>query len=125
MNDFELVHFKPGEQLFSAGDQADKLYVIQQGELTRVLDTDGDGRADRFETVSDAWSWGGEHEYLRGEQQLGSEYNWKCRECDYEELDEPPYCEDCDFDMCPSCGYGEPNDEDRATCATHKEKVEA
>ena len=69
--------------------------------------------------------WGGEHEYLRGEQQLGSEYNWKCRECDYEELDEPPYCEDCDFDMCPSCGYGEPDDENRATCATHKEKVEA
>ena len=69
--------------------------------------------------------WGGEHEYLRGEQLEGSEYNWKCRECDYEELGEPPYCEDCDFDMCPSCGYGEPNDEDRATCATHKEKVEA
>lgn len=42
------------------------LYVTQQGELTRVLDSDGDGRADRFETVSDAWAWGGEHEYTFG-----------------------------------------------------------
>lgn len=42
------------------------LYATQQGELTRVLDTDADGRADRFETVSDAWSWGGEHEYSFG-----------------------------------------------------------
>ena len=65
--------------------------------------------------------WGGEHEYLRGKALLGSEYNWKCRNCDYEELGEPPYCEDCDYDMCPSCGWGEPDE----TCATHKEKVEA
>ena len=42
------------------------LYATQQGELTRLLDTDGDGRADRFETVSDAWAWGGEHEYTFG-----------------------------------------------------------
>ncbi len=42
------------------------LYATQQAELTRVLDTDGDGRADRFETVSDAWAWGGEHEFTFG-----------------------------------------------------------
>ena len=42
------------------------LYATQQSEVTRVLDTDGDGRADRFETVSDAWAWGGEHEYTFG-----------------------------------------------------------
>ena len=42
------------------------LYVTQQSEVTRVLDTDGDGRADRFETVSDAWAWGGEHEFTFG-----------------------------------------------------------
>lgn len=59
--------------------------------------------------------WGGEHEYLRGEQLEGSEYNWKCRECDYEELGEPPYCEECDYDTCPSCGYGEPDEK----CQTH------
>lgn len=42
------------------------LYATQQGEVTRLLDTDGDGRADRFETVSDAWAWGGEHEFTFG-----------------------------------------------------------
>ena len=42
------------------------LYATQQAEITRVLDTDGDGRADRFETVSDAWAWGGEHEFNFG-----------------------------------------------------------
>jgi hypothetical protein len=63
--------------------------------------------------------WGGEHEYLRGERIEGSEYNWKCKECDYEELGEPPFCDTCEFDMCPSCGWGEPMDEDRAQCQTH------
>lgn len=42
------------------------LYATQQGEITRLRDTDGDGRADRFETVSDAWAWGGEHEFTFG-----------------------------------------------------------
>jgi glucose/arabinose dehydrogenase len=42
------------------------LYVTQQGEVTRLIDTDGDGGADRFETVSDAWAWGGEHEFNFG-----------------------------------------------------------
>ncbi|HYE17261.1 MAG TPA: hypothetical protein VEA69_02395 [Tepidisphaeraceae bacterium] len=42
------------------------LYATQQSEVTRVRDTNGDGKADRFETVSDAWAWGGEHEYTFG-----------------------------------------------------------
>ncbi len=42
------------------------LYATQQSEITRILDTDGDGTADRFETVSDAWGWSGEHEYTFG-----------------------------------------------------------
>ena len=65
--------------------------------------------------------WGGEHEYLRGRNLGGSEYNWKCRECDYEELGEPPYCEDCDYDMCPSCGWGEPDE----MCEKHHTLQEA
>jgi Ferredoxin-like domain in Api92-like protein len=65
--------------------------------------------------------WGGEHEYLRGVQLQGSEYNWKCRECDYMEINEPPYCEDCEYDMCPSCGYGEPDD----ACEVHRVKADA
>lgn len=59
--------------------------------------------------------WGGEWEILKGELISSSEYNWKCRNCEYEEIDEPPYCEDCDYDMCPECGYGEPYE----ICQTH------
>lgn len=65
--------------------------------------------------------WGGECEYLRGVRIDGAEYNWKCRECDYAELGEPPYCEECEYDMCPSCGFGEPSE----TCELHKEKADA
>ncbi len=62
--------------------------------------------------------WGGETEFLNGKQISISEYGWMCRECEHTE-DETPYCEDCEFDMCPNCGYGEPTDEDRANCQTH------
>ncbi len=40
------------------------LYVQQRPELTRLVDEDGDGRADVFETVSDHWGLSGDyHEY--------------------------------------------------------------
>lgn len=43
------------------------LYVTQRCELTRLKDTDGDGRADLFETVSDGWEISGDyHEYAFG-----------------------------------------------------------
>jgi hypothetical protein len=42
------------------------LYVTQQAEVTRLKDTDNNGKVDRFETVSDAWAWGGEHEFTFG-----------------------------------------------------------
>ena len=58
--------------------------------------------------------WGGEMELLRGTIISHSQYNWKCRECDHTE-DETPYCEECEYDMCPKCGYGEPVD----TCPVH------
>lgn len=45
----------------------DWLYVTQRGELSRLKDIDGDGRADLFETVSDGWEIGGDyHEYAFG-----------------------------------------------------------
>ena len=31
------------------------LLVTQQTEVTRIMDQDGDGRADRFDTLSDKW----------------------------------------------------------------------
>ena len=64
--------------------------------------------------------WGGEMEILRGTIISHSDYNWKCRECDYAELGEPPYCEECEYDMCPSCGYGESSQ----TCQTHMAESE-
>ncbi len=43
------------------------LYVTQRCELTRIKDSDGDGRADVFETVSDGWEINGDyHEYAFG-----------------------------------------------------------
>ena len=62
--------------------------------------------------------WGGEMELLRGEVISDNQYGWKCRECDHTEED-IPYCEECEYDMCPKCGWGEPMDEDRAQCQTH------
>jgi len=52
--------------------------------------------------------WGGEHEYLRGKRLAGSEYNWKCNECDYMECNDPDvnFCEDCEDVVCPTCGFG-------------------
>lgn len=43
------------------------LYTVQRPEVTRLLDEDGDGRADVFETVSDGWGIKGDyHEYTFG-----------------------------------------------------------
>ena len=43
------------------------IYVTQRGEVSRLKDTDGDGKADVFETVNDDWHIGGDyHEYAFG-----------------------------------------------------------
>ena len=63
-------------------------------------------------------------EHKEGKIISSTEYGWKCKECDHME-DETPYCDTCEFDMCPSCGWGEPMEEDRAQCEEHKDKVEA
>jgi glucose/arabinose dehydrogenase len=43
------------------------LYCTQRGEVTRMKDLDGDGRADLFETVNDDWGLSGDyHEYAFG-----------------------------------------------------------
>ena len=43
------------------------LYATQRGELSRLKDTDGDGKADLFETVNDDWQISGDyHEYAFG-----------------------------------------------------------
>lgn len=43
------------------------LFATQRCELTRIRDEDGDGQADRFETVNDDWAISGDyHEYAFG-----------------------------------------------------------
>src|SRR6266496_3991843 len=43
------------------------LYVTQRGEASRIKDTNGDGKADLFETVADGWDISGDyHEYALG-----------------------------------------------------------
>ena len=49
--------------------EAGEIFVAQVPELTRVADTDGDGTADTYETISDAWGLSGNyHELLSGPQ---------------------------------------------------------
>jgi hypothetical protein len=55
----------PGEPGVPEG--AAGVYTIQRPELTLILDTDGDGRADVFDTVCDAWGISGNyHEFAFG-----------------------------------------------------------
>ncbi|MEN8848797.1 MAG: hypothetical protein ABF377_12075 [Akkermansiaceae bacterium] len=54
------------DEIFGLAWKDDALFVTQSGELTKVLDSSGDGRADRFEVVSDAWGYGTYHEYAFG-----------------------------------------------------------
>ncbi len=47
--------------------RGDRIYVVQRGELTQIADTDGDGRADTFRTISDDWGLSGNyHEFAFG-----------------------------------------------------------
>ena len=65
---------EPTYQLFATGldeifglDYRDgSFFVTQSCEQTRVTDTDADGTADRFETLSDAWGYANYHEYAFG-----------------------------------------------------------
>ena len=50
--------------------------------------------------------WGGEIIFEGGNGIETEAYGWKCRDCDHTEED-TPYCEECEFDTCPECGYNE------------------
>ncbi len=58
-------------------DKGDRIVITQKPELTRISDTDGDGRADTFETVCDDFGFHGNyHEYTHGpvRDQAGNYY---------------------------------------------------
>lgn len=54
------------DEIFGLTWQDNALRVTQSCELTRVSDANGDGVADRFETISDAWGYANYHEYAFG-----------------------------------------------------------
>lgn len=54
------------DEIFGLAWHEDALRVTQSCELTRVRDSNGDGVADRFDTLSDAWGYANYHEYAFG-----------------------------------------------------------
>ncbi|MCP4510984.1 MAG: hypothetical protein GY826_31820, partial [Fuerstiella sp.] len=54
------------DELFGLSYRDGAFYVTQQTEVTRITDTDHDGRADRFETLSDVWGFRHYHEFAFG-----------------------------------------------------------
>ncbi len=54
------------DEVFGVGYRNGAFYVTQQTEVTKITDLDGDNRADRFETLSDAWGFLNYHEFAWG-----------------------------------------------------------
>lgn len=54
------------DEIFGLTWQNDAFRVTQSCELTRVSDSNRDGVADRFETISDSWGYANYHEYAFG-----------------------------------------------------------
>ena len=54
------------DEIFGLAYKDGAFYVSQSCELTRVTDRNGDGKADRFEVISDAWGYANYHEYAFG-----------------------------------------------------------
>ena len=54
------------DEVLGLGYRDGAFYAMQQTELTRITDRDGDGRADRFENLSDVWGFANYHEFAWG-----------------------------------------------------------
>ena len=54
------------DEVFGLSWKDSAFYVTQQTEVSRISDTNQDGRADRFETLSDAWGFRHYHEFSFG-----------------------------------------------------------
>ncbi len=66
--DVKFTRFAHGlHEVLGLASRGGSLLATQRGELTRITDTDGDARADLFETMCDGWSISGDyHEYAIG-----------------------------------------------------------
>lgn len=56
------------DEIFGLAWKDDAFRVTQSCELTSVSDSNDDGVADRFETISDAWGYANYHEYAFGSE---------------------------------------------------------
>lgn len=54
------------DEVFGMSYRDGSFIVNQQTEMTRITDVDGDGRADRFDTLSDIWGFRNYHEFAFG-----------------------------------------------------------
>lgn len=54
------------DEIFGLTYRDGTFYVTQATEVTRIADADGDGRADRFDTLSDSWGFAHYHEFAFG-----------------------------------------------------------
>ncbi|MEX2382590.1 MAG: hypothetical protein WD490_09420 [Opitutales bacterium] len=74
-----------------------EVVVGQRPELTRIADTNGDGRADRFETITDVWNYSGHmYEWTFGPVQDDEGNFWGALAYWFfasERYDEPPYAD--------------------------------
>lgn len=63
----KIARFAEGlDEVLGLGFRDGAFYATQQTELTRITDVDGDGRADRFDNLSDVWGFGHYHEFAWG-----------------------------------------------------------
>ncbi|MEK6236277.1 MAG: hypothetical protein N2C14_16345, partial [Planctomycetales bacterium] len=64
---FRLFTFGLHEPLGLLTGKKGEIWVIQRGELSHITDTDGDGQADRFDTINQGWGYTGNyHQYAFG-----------------------------------------------------------
>ena len=54
------------DEVFGMAYREGAFYITQQTEVTRITDEDQDGRADRFDTLSDVWGFKHYHEFSFG-----------------------------------------------------------
>ena len=54
------------DEIFGMSYKDGSFFITQQTEVTKITDTDGDERADLFETLSDVWGFRNYHEFAFG-----------------------------------------------------------
>lgn len=64
---FDLFTFGLHEPLGLLTGKQGEIWVIQRGEVSHITDTDGDGKADRFDALNQDWGYTGNyHQYAFG-----------------------------------------------------------